>query len=332
MTRIIFMMVIGVLVCAGSVFADKIYLKSGKVLEGKLREKKELMPWDDWCTGEDQVELWHNHSGQCLNRSEIVKIEKEYKKPEGVALLAKDDHWGEESDGYRTQLIPASDEYVIGRPMLFHLLMQNVSDEVKWYDDQGLAHPPFNIIGPDGEKIIHKVGPFQTLGAEEPIDTDEIVVLMENRDITEEYVITKPGIYRIEFPYGWASSNVVEFEVKPGQLKKEDVLITSLSDVIPDKCYLYKGWKISPAGRQEIKAVPLAIYCGKIHHMGGEMLLWQSDKTVDISVDKENENIEVSEYLGKNDSGHIYVSSSEKLRGIWPNIKEDIIKALKLKK
>ena len=146
MRTIILVTLIGFLLCTNNTQADKIHLKSGKILEGKLKENKNSMPWDDWCTGENQVELWNNHSGQCLTKSDIDNIEKEYKKPEGIALLAKEDHWGEESNGYRTQLIPASDKYVVGQPMIFHLVLQNVSTMVKWYDDQGLAHPSFNII------------------------------------------------------------------------------------------------------------------------------------------------------------------------------------------
>jgi hypothetical protein len=321
--------VLALLLCSTSAFADKIHLKSGKVLEGKLKEKKDHMPWDDWCSGEDQVELWHDHSGQCLAKADIANIEKEYQKPQGVALLAKEDHWGEASNGYRTQLIPADDTYVVGKPMLFHLVMQNVSDEVKWYDDQGLAHPSFNIIGPDGNKILTKVGPFQTAGDEEPIDTGEIVTLMESRDITDEYVLTEAGTYSIQFSAGWPESNSIIFEVQPGTPKQEDVLILSLSSVIPDPCFLHKGWETTPQGRQAIQAVSLGIFCRNIHRMTGETFLWQTDKIVDIS-SEQAETVKVSEYVGKNESGHIYFSPSEGLVEIWPKIKEDIVKSLSL--
>ena len=330
MNKPILMTLLGLLLCSTSAFADKIHLKSGKVLEGELKEKTDPVPLDDWCSGEDQIELWHDHSGQCLTKSDIANVEKEYKKPQGVALLAKEDHWGEASNGYRTQLIPASDKYVVGEPMLFHLIMQNVSDGVKWYDDQGLAHPSFKIIGPDGNKILTKVGPFQTGGAEEPIDTGEIVTLMENRDIANEYVITKAGTYSIQFSAGWPESNIIKITVQPGTPKKEDTLILSLSNVIPDQCVLHKGWETAPQGRQAIQAASLGIYCRNIHRMTGETFLWQTDTVADIANDQQVEAVKVSKYLGKNESGHIYFSPSEKLMEIWPNIQEDITRGLNL--
>jgi len=297
------MAVIGFLMCTMNVMADKIHLKSGKVLEGGLKENK---------------------------------------NPQGIALLAKDEDWGEEGNGYKTQLIPTGDEYTVGKPMPFHLVMKNVSNDIKWFDAQGISHPVFTVMGPDGKRVRHKVAPFQTGGGQKPIDTGEIVALFEERDITKEYMIIVPGKYTIQFSEGkygmsaadtFPASNIIEFEVQPGQPLNEDILITSLSGIIPEKCLLTKSWDSNPNGRQPIQGVPIGIFCPGIHRMTSETILWQTDRTVDITGGEEQtKNVEASEYLGKNDSGHIYLSVSSKLEAIWPSIREDIIKTLNLKK
>ncbi len=218
-----------VLVCLGMVgvatacFADKIYLKSGEVVQGKLKKVEKLHAWDDdWCTGQDNIQLWEDLNGRCISESSIERLEKEFRPPEGVALLANDDNWGEPKYGYSTQLIPASKVYTRGEPMLFHLVLKNVSGSLKWYDSQGVRQNTLLIIGPDGKEVNYKRGQVMTAGAEQPIDTGEIVILFENRNIAKEYTITIPGHYTIKFREGdyglsaesiFHASNIVEFEV-----------------------------------------------------------------------------------------------------------------------
>ena len=51
--------------------------------------------------------------------------------PAGVAdasLPKQPDAWGPDRDGLRTRLLPAQEEYVIGRPAKFRLEMQNFGE------------------------------------------------------------------------------------------------------------------------------------------------------------------------------------------------------------
>lgn len=331
-----------------NVFADKIYLKSGETVEGKIIDRTESYnPAQDYCQDfNDLVVVCDNNSCQCVPRDGILHVEKKFKKPEGLALLAKDDKWGIPHDGYATQLIPQSEQYLIGKPMKFGLVLKNISDSVKLYDRQYIAFNSLLIKTSDTNEQYYKHPPFQTQGAGEPIDKGEIVTLFENRNITDEYVIIKPGRYTIQFRgayYGHGSnfpaSNVIEFEVKPGTPKEEDILISSLVGILPEAKWRDK-WQlasipnenmVAPAGRKEVKGVSIALI-----RLSGVISttiiaqLWQTKTSAEISEQKAG--IQISDYLGRNASGYFYAAIPPKALECWPKMKDDISNALNLVK
>ncbi len=305
------------------------------------------MSWDDWCIGADDIEFWHKDSGQCILKSDIEKVEKELKEPEGIALLAKDDHWGKEQTGYKTQLIPAGNEYIVGQPMLFHLVMKNAGTDIKWYDHQAISHNALQIKDANGNEAYYKQGSFQTAGSEQPIDTGEIVSLFENRNITREYVITKPGKYTIQFRGGnygmsidstFPPSNIIEFEIRSKGPSQEDILISSLSAVLPKaRWQLTPDWNHedgTPLGRDPVKGFSIGIVRhAKLKVNVVSMTLWQTETPSDISrKQKEGEN-KVSEYLGYRSSDQYYYAYiPAQAQKYWPTVRSDIITALDLKK
>jgi len=347
MGKLTFVMLISFFVFTNNAFADKIYLKSGKVLEGKLKENRNPMPWDDWCVGNNDIQVWNNGSGQCIPKSDIEKVEKKFKKPEGIALLANDNNWGEEGNGYKTQLILAGNEYAIGQPMTFHLVMKNIGTDIKWYDNQAISHNALIIKDTNGKEAYYKKGSFQTAGGERPIDTGEIIPLFENRNITNEYVIAKPGKYTIQFRggnYGMSSdstfppSNTIEFEVKAGTSSQDNILISSLLETLPDKKWqLTPRWRRddeTPLGRNPVKGSSIEIVrYAKLKVDVVSMTLWQTDEPSEVSAQQKEGEKKVSEYLGHSPSGqYYYIHIPLKVEEYWPSVREDIIKALNLEK
>lgn len=349
MTKIILFIFVGLLFNIGDAFADKIYLKSGKIEEGKIQKKEpELhgtMGHSDWCSGDGQVILRRdNGSGQCLSKNDIERIEKTIKKPEGVALLAKDDKWGIEQYGYKTQLIPANTEYSVGQPMIFHLVMKNVGNDIKWYDNQAIGHDTLSIQDENRNEVYCKQGPFQTLGADRPIDAGEIVSLFENRNISDEYVIVKPGKYTIQFRGGnygmsrdsdFPPSNIIEFDVKPGEPDPEDVLISSLSNLFSKDWKLSRDWdkNQTPLGRKSIKSK--ASVFAQYHSSKSNSAYIRLWLTIEQDDQLKNEEFKgkISELLGQNSDGKfIYIEVSESADKVWPTARQDISSALKLKK
>lgn len=335
-----------IILSQSNVFADKIYLKSGETVEGKIIDRTESYnPAQDYCQDfNDLVVVCDNNSCQCVPKDGILRVEKKFKKPEGLALLAKDDKWGIPHDGYATQLIPQSEQYIIGKPMKFGLVLKNISNSVKLYDHQGVVFNSLLIKTSDTNEQYYKHQPFQTGGAGQPIDKSEIVTLFENRNITDEYVIIKPGKYTIQFRSGYygmtgdsnfPASNVIEFEVKPGTPNEEDILISSLVGILPDAKWqlasISNGNRVAPVGRKEVKGISIylirlsGVIITTIH-----VQLWQTKKSAEIS--KQKAGIQISDYLGRNASGYFYAAIPPKALEYWPKMKDDISNALNLVK
>lgn len=342
-------------------FADRIYFKSGEVLEGKLREPKTDRR-GDWCEGEGKVILDEGNTAECVELADIVRVEKILKKPEGTALLAKEENWGESEFGYRTQLIPLSEEFVVGKPMLFGLLLKNDTDTIKWFDSQGILHSCFKVVGPNEAPVLCIQHVFSTMGYELPIDTGEIAILSEHRDISGEYVMTQPGKYSIQIdghnygiglPDTFPKSNVVEFEVQPGPGKSPDRLHGKLASIArPPHWYLYSGWRTGagPAGREKVESLVFAFtYMKKLQNLADYYVpVWVTKTPARLQKDKgataqtmaqqsaksmlyQESPAQTSHYLGENRDGYFYATISEQARNDWPGIIKDLRKGLDLK-
>lgn len=247
-------------------FADKIYLKDGKVLDGKIRESDNyFLPSSMITENPNYVSVWNRGSSQGVLKTDILKVEKELKRPRGAALLAKDEFWGEEKYGYKTQLVPVEKEYVLGQPMRVHILLKNVSNHLKWYDAQGMYNDPL-IVKKSGQEVLYKNPSAQTLGSAQPIDTGEIEIVRENYDIAENYVIDQPGIYTVQLRHNnWGLSldstfpfsNIVSIRVQSGKVRSDDEIIRGLTPILPDKEWEISSWgnkdTVLPFGRQNVK-------------------------------------------------------------------------------
>jgi len=342
-------------------FADRIYFKSGEVLEGKLREPKSG-PLGQWCEDEGQVPLDDGKTIRCVELADIVRVEKILKKPEGTALLAKEENWGESEFGYRTQLIPMSEEFVVGKPMLFGLLLKNDTDTLKWFDDQAIAYSCFKIVGPNGAPVMCIQPVFSTGGNEKPLDTGEIAILSDRRDISGEYVITQPGKYSIQFdghnygiglPNTFPKSNVVEFLVQPGTGKSSDRLYEKFAGIVrPPNWYLYSGWRTGagPAGREKVESLVFTFaYMKKLQNLSDYYVpVWVTKTPAPLQKAKvataqtmapqsakdslyQSSPVQTSHYLGQNRDGYFYAVISEQARNDWPGIVTDLRKGLDLK-
>jgi hypothetical protein len=324
---------------------DKIYLQSGDVLTGKIMQSKgNWNPARDYCDNPNKIVVWDDGTYRCISKTEIVRIEREFRKPEGLALSAKEGNWGRPYYGYATQLICQSKKFVVGKPMKFGLVLKNIDNSLKWYDHQAISHNSLMIKDPNANEVYYKKGPFQTSGTDHPIDRGEIVTLFEDRNITDEYLITKPGRYSIQFRggnYGAAvdstfpSSNIIKFEVKEGTLPKEDRIISQLIEILPNK-----KWQLArssdpsseaPSGREKVKNT---FACSLLRVAGLKkdvvtVRLWITPKRTKVKKRREDER--VSEYLGKTAYGHAYILAPQNVEEYWPTAGQDIFNALRYK-
>jgi serpin B len=85
------------------VFADKIHLKTGKILDGKVIDRRESYnPARDFCEDYNDIVVFDNNTYYCVPKDGILRIEKEFRKPEGLALSAKNDKCGSHDNDIKT--------------------------------------------------------------------------------------------------------------------------------------------------------------------------------------------------------------------------------------
>lgn len=147
--------------------------------------------------------------------------------------------------GLEVRLVPLSKEFVVGEPMLFRLEMTNVSKSPIRYmgTSSVMVNDPMNIKGPDGNLIPYVDTSYQTIGRDEEIKPGETVILSEEYDVALQYGIIELGRYTFQFkgfePCGIRSSNIVEIDVKPGELSPADSIVERLLTVLPE------GWEFT---------------------------------------------------------------------------------------
>jgi hypothetical protein len=265
-----------------------------------------------------------------FSQGNLFASEDDFNKPQGPAQLIDANKWGEPNNGLVTQLIPRSVEYVVGKPMKFGLVLKNIIGSVKQYNNWAVYSKPLRIKTPDNNCPYDKKGPFSTqAGMLQPIDVNEIITLFEDLDVTDQYLIIKPGKYTVQFcSIDPPASNVIEFDVKPGKPTEQDLLVSLMLNILPDA-----SWRVTAPPRRndsiEQKEESIAVVLsrgGKIDHIG--VMLWQTK--IQGAINDRRQNPPEYEYLGKNESGYFYVSIPTKALDYWPKIKEDISKVLKL--
>lgn len=313
---------------------DKIYLKNGQIHYGKIQESSIMLWITDPSSQEGIVSIHQAGTAFDVKKSDIVKVEKRYRKPEGLALEAKDENWGPVDDGLQTQLIPITTEFQVGKPMVFALLLKNVGT-LKWYDIQGISHDVFTIQDSEGSEPYCKIRSHQTMGSQSPIDTGEIDTLLSARDLAQDYVIYKPGTYKVWFCGGrlgidgasMPRSNVVTFTVKEGTPSAFDRDCGKLIGILPER------WHLS-GNEDHLGGLPFN--CTLFNFLRSpESGLKDDVLRAELCLSPEPlPSAEVKkrsyQYLGKNDQGCFYGLLPEPTQTVWPTFAIDIVKALGL--
>lgn len=235
--------------------------------------------------------------------------------------------------GIKYRLIPISNGFVIGQPMLFRIEMINVSGTPILYMGTSptsmMVNDPMNITGPNGETIDYVDTNYQIVVWSDMILPKETIILVDNYDVISQYLITKPGRYTFQFR-GWPSnsfaSNKVEVEVGDGDLSAADSILTKILSVLPE------GWTASR------KLVPIELFSEDESnnfisvHLIGKRIGKVIDVDISLIIAKGSNSLEPyfvkdSQLWGKCKWGQIYVRDRD-AELLWPDYREQIIKAL----
>lgn len=127
------------------------------------------------------------------------------------------------------------------------------------------------------------------------------------------------------------SSNIIEFEVKPGTPDEHDLLISSLVGILPEKCWQAATVSRynSPSGRKDAEGISIILI--RNAHLIRDIIsstLWKTETPAEVN--EQEKSTHTSEYLGKNNSGYFYIEIPSEALEYWPKMKEDIVKDLKL--
>jgi len=333
-----------ILICVISMLeanADKIHLKSGKVMEGKLQECRSTSRFSimgGGCCTQGEIAVNNDGSSRCIKKNDVKNVVKELKKPTGVALLAKEDAWGPEKDGYRTQLIANAKRYKVGKPIRISLVMKNFTKELKWFDKQGIRPYHLKIIGPDGKEVYYKASSFQTGGSEEPIDESEVYTLFDKLDITQYFAITLAGKYSIKVRE--LGSNKLIINIEEGKASESDLFLISIVNILPKK-----RWSISPTyggtrpyGRERVKGIVLIF--SRFARLKKDVVtfkLWRTNgiaNTVTEAREVKEKWRPVgkkSDFIGSSGGYQFYLSDTKGVQKSWPDFRIALLKALKIR-
>ncbi len=234
--------------------------------------------------------------------------------------------------GLDISLVPLAEEFVVGKPMLFRIEIANVSDETLGFmQDSWMVNDPMIVKGPDGKKVSYMDTSYQTIVWTDFIEPGETVVLVESYDVSTQYHITKPGKYSFEFTRFYVKrSNIVEVEVKGGELSPLEVATEKLKPIVPKK------WNFSSrimSGKQfGGSKAGSCLVLGMIDSKGGKE--WNASIFIRIFLDCDKSQIDykgsLGEFWGDCKWGPVYVYSyNATLR--WPGYKSQLMKTLGIK-
>ena len=135
-------------------------------------------------------------------------------------------------------LSPASQEFVIGKPMLFRLEMKNIGEKpIGYWRTEVLMNDPMLVTDPNGRVLPCVDAGGQLFMSPDAILSGEVIVLGEAYDVTSQYRILHPGRYRFQWRFDSRTSNVCEVDVKPGTPPDMEQIVDKLLSVLP------AGWR-----------------------------------------------------------------------------------------
>ena len=99
----------------------------------------------------------------------------------------------------RSRLLPVSEQFIIGSPMLFRVELVNQGQAVVDYMDSGVAYSPLTVLGNKGQALPYTQTPAQIPVRKGQVAPRASVVLADRMDLSRHYAITNPGSYTVRF-------------------------------------------------------------------------------------------------------------------------------------
>jgi hypothetical protein len=241
------------------------------------------------------------------------------------------------STGLKVILQARQSSFPRGEPMRFRVMIQNMTLGKVGGDFDRYVWDIFVITDPDGDPVPYRscVG-SSMMGDPVILPPFNILIVQDDHDILENYLIVKEGEYTIQVRKqgeDMLESNTVRFMVEGGEAPLADKLTMALAQISPDGWtaarfnYRFETTNFGEWGYVEIIALQL-------HGRGGK-----GENRIDVILTKEKipgaptspwEDFPF-EYLGENENGFFYIHVFDNTEESWPTHVKDLARVLDTK-
>jgi hypothetical protein len=223
----------------------------------------------------------------------------------------------------------------LGDPIKLSLKVKNDTDHELRADKSATAFDCFELTTPDGQAATY-VGFMGQIGSSLiPVPAGESVTLAEHLNLTDKYVLQRPGRYSVRFKSGVSSlpdSNTITFDVSPGELTELDKALIRLLPIRP------KGWYVtkSPCSQKEVRPFGRVAVAGYDAHIcrnyirGEAVYIWLTK--VAAANDPKQDSLMKSDCLGRAQGLYVYVTVGHATTTLWPTAVEDVSRVLQIPK
>lgn len=159
--------------------------------------------------GTNPVLQWHWGISQTNNKWVVdyppVKLQ-EYVAKKKAAIQERDNHLAEirrtletKVKGITTRVVPLSERFVVGAPMLFRVEVTNAGESAVDYVDSGVAHSPLKVLNEQGQPLPATELNLQIMVRKGRLAPGATAALADKIDLNDRYTITNPGKYVVQF-------------------------------------------------------------------------------------------------------------------------------------
>jgi len=99
----------------------------------------------------------------------------------------------------KTHLVPLSEKFVLGSPMLFRVELKNLGNTPVHFQNAGVAFHPLAVLNHAREPVPSHTEPAQIAVVSGQLAPGDSTVLAEKIDITRDHTITNLGTYFVQF-------------------------------------------------------------------------------------------------------------------------------------
>jgi len=223
----------------------------------------------------------------------------------------------------------------LGDAIRVSLNARNNADKELSAEKSATAFDCFEVTAPDGQAATYVGFMGQVMANPLPVSPRGTVTLAEHLDLTDKYILQKPGRYSVRFKGGVSGlpdSNTITIDVSPGQLTELDKAVIQLLPIRP------KGWYVTKSAHSQKEVTPFgrpAVVGYDAHicrdYMRGEAVYVWLTKAPTENDPQQNPPVK-SEYLGRSQGLYVYVAVASATPALWPNAIEEVARALQITK